>query len=272
VKASQTQTCKICSSQAVLVGVKRGKLKKETEFTLFQCDECGFAFIGNPWTDYEEIYCENYYRGRGADPLVDYVFEMESPDRTIRKYEWQGILTAVQSCVTLTPETRWLDFGCGNGGLVRYCRERKKCAVFGYEQGWIRDRAVTAGVPILSSDELRSLAGSFDIVTAIEVLEHIPDPLVELRRIRSLLKPSGLFFFTTMNTAPFRKNLIALPYVLPEIHVSFYEPQTVSVALKLAGFKPEFRGFIPGYEEIIRFKVLKNCKIRTTSMPSGIGL
>jgi hypothetical protein len=73
-----------------------------------------------------------------------------------------------------------------------------------------------------------------------------------------------------MNTAPFRRNLIALPYVLPEIHVSFYEPQTVSLALKLAGFKPEFRGFIPGFEEIIRFKVLKNCKFRTTSITERV--
>jgi hypothetical protein len=34
-----------------------------------------YAFVANPLTDYTQIYNEAYYRGEGADPLLDYVFE-----------------------------------------------------------------------------------------------------------------------------------------------------------------------------------------------------
>jgi SAM-dependent methyltransferase len=263
--APETEKCKVCSAPAVFLGTKAGTFKKDTEFVIFRCTNCGFAFVGNPWLEFDRIYSEEYYKGRGADPSVDYMFELERPDETVRKYEWQGIVKAVGSRVPLTRETRWLDFGCGNGGLVRYCRQRTGSAVFGYEEGWIRDQAMRAGIPVLGREELGSLTGSFDIVTAIEVLEHLPDPVVELRRIRSLLRPGGLLFFTTGNAAPFRNRLLRWPYVLPEVHVSFFEPCTLDLALRQAGFKPEFAGFVPGFEEIIRFKVLKNLGIRKVS-------
>ena len=264
--APETGECKICASPAVFIGTKAGTFKKDTEFTIFRCTNCAFAFVGNPWLEFDRIYSEAYYNGRGADPSVDYVFELESPNDTVRKYEWQGIFAAIQSHLKLTRETRWLDFGCGNGGLVRYCREHAGCAIFGYEEGWIRDQAERSGAPILTSEELNGLSGSFDVVTAIEVLEHVPEPLLELRKMRSLLKPGGLLFFTTGNAAPFRDRLLDWPYVLPEVHISFYEPGTLDLALRQAGFKPEFAGFVPGFEDIIRFKVLKNLGIRKASV------
>ena len=262
---AESRQCKICTSEAVFVGTKAGRLKTTTLFAIFRCPRCGFAFVSNPWLEYDRIYSEAYYSGRGADPSVDYIFELESPDQSVRTYEWHGIVTAVQSFLPLSREIRWLDFGCGNGGLVRYCSQRTGCAVFGYEQGWIRDRAVNSGVPILNPGELDALTGSFNIVTAIEVLEHLPDPMAELRKIRSLLTPGGLLFFTTGNAAPFQDKLLEWSYVLPEVHVSFYEPRTLDLALRQAGFKPDYAGFVPGFEDIIRFKVLKTLGIRKTS-------
>lgn len=264
--APETKNCKICASPAVFIGTKAGTFKKDAQFAIFRCPNCGFAFVSNPWLEFDRIYSEAYYNGRGPDPSVDYVFELESPEETVRRYEWQGILAAVRSHLPLTRETRWLDFGCGNGGLVRFCRERAGCAIFGYEEGWIRDEAFRRGVPILNSEELDAIAGSFDIVTAIEVLEHLPDPMLELRKMRALLKPGGLLFFTTGNAAPFRDRLLEWPYVLPEVHISFYEPGTLELALRSAGFRPEFAGFVPGFEDIIRFKVLKSLGVRKTSV------
>lgn len=46
--------------------------------------------------------------------------------------------------------------------------------------------------------------------------------------------------------------------MIPEIHISFFEPAAAAAALSRSGFVPEFRGFVPGFTDIIRFKVLKN--------------
>jgi SAM-dependent methyltransferase len=223
---------------------------------------CHFSFVANPWTDYAAIYSEAYYAGQGADPLVDYEFELESPQATIRWHEWQGIARAVASLIRLSKTASWLDFGCGNGGLVRYCQAHHLCQAFGFEEGAIRSRASRAGVGLLSGADLDRRAGTFDVVTAIEVLEHVADPLAALRQIRSLLKPGGLFFCTTGNARPYRARLLEWPYVIPEIHISFFEPETLRQALLRTGFRPEFRGYLPGSTDMIRFKILKNLRFR----------
>ena len=50
----------------------------------------------------------------------------------------------------------------------------------------------------------------------------------------------GLLFLTTRNAAPFRKRLSSWRYVVPDVHVSFFEPTTLAVALEVAGFIMNF--------------------------------
>ncbi len=263
--SAEVLTCKICLSPAQYIGTKKGKFRP-VDFEFYRCEQCGFIFLRNPWLDFKEIYSEDYYKGLGADPSADYYFELQQPGKTLRQYEWAGILRVVESCMDVTPQTRWLDFGCGNGGLVRYCRERGRCEAWGYDQGWITEEASKTGIPILSPAALAASRGSFDVVTAIEVLEHLPDPVAELRKIRSLLRPGGLFFFTTGNAAPHRASLFEWAYVVPEVHMSYFEPRTLARALAAAGLRPEFRGLLPGHGHIIRYKVLKTLGFRRPSV------
>ena len=105
-----------------------------------------------------------------------------------------------------------------------------------------------------------------DYVTAVEVIEHVPDPLTALREMRKLLKPGGLCFLTTGNAAPFRQRLLDWSYVLPDVHVSFFEPSTLALALTRSGFRPESRGAIDGFDDVIRFKVLKGLRVRQSNL------
>jgi len=251
--------CRVCGHPTVPIGSKPGVLTTAL-FFLRRCAHCGFAFVANPCENYAAIYDERYYRGEGADPLVHYLFELEHPESTVRQLEWQGILEVVRSLRPLDRRSRWLDYGCGNGGLVRHLLQTQTCEAAGFEVGWISDRARAAGIPVLTEAELRAV-GCFDVVTAIEVIEHVTDPMSMLRSIRRLMKPGGLLFLTTGNAAA-HPDLEKWDYVRPDIHVSFFEPRTLDLALQLAGFRPARRGLVPGFEKIIRFKVLKQLRIR----------
>jgi SAM-dependent methyltransferase len=250
-------TCKICQGATQVVGEKQSSLAKRT-FRLRRCDNCHFAFVEDPWLDYAAIYDAAYYEGRGADPTVDYHYELAHPARALRRYEWSGIIDVVGRLTELRAETRWLDFGCGNGGLVRHARAVAGCQAIGNEEGAIAADARKAGIPIVDRAELKTLEGTFDVVTAIEVLEHVVEPLEVLGQIRRMLRPGGIFFYTTGNALPQRHKLLGWSYFRPEIHISLYEPASMDQALRRSGFEPRQMGYIPGWDQITAFKVLKN--------------
>lgn len=257
-------TCKICQGATDLLGEKPSDLAKRT-FRLVRCQRCRFAFVEDPWLDYAAIYDTAYYEGRGADPTVDYHFELAHPDRAIRRYEWSGIVEVVRRLVDLRAQTRWLDFGCGNGGLVRHARAAVGCEAIGNEEGAIAADARKVGIPIVDHAELAKLEGTFDVVTAIEVLEHVVEPLEVLAQIRRMLRPRGVFFYTTGNAQPQRERLLTWQYFRPEIHISLYEPSSMQEALQRTGFEPRQMGYIPGWDRITAFKVLKNLGRRRAS-------
>jgi SAM-dependent methyltransferase len=264
VPAVVVPACPICDGTVFEdVGVVAGTVQQR-QFQLSRCRACQFVFVVNPWLQYDLIYSEDYYNGRGVDTKLNYVGEVQNPTRTVRRYEWRGVLQRVRSLADVTDRTAWLDYGCGTGGLVQYLRSEGIDAI-GFEQGWCVDLLRGTGTPILGEDEFDRNAERFDVVSAIEVIEHTPDPVAVLRTIRRLLKPGGLLFMTTGNAEPFRGRMTSWRYVTPEVHISYFEPTTLGRALETAGFEPLFPGYGPGWQDIYRYKVLMSLRRKWSS-------
>jgi SAM-dependent methyltransferase len=245
----------------LLLGVKKGRLSNRG-FHLHRCLSCQFAFVSDPWTDYEAIYSEGYYRGFGADPYIDYIYESKHAGTTIRTYEWQGILANICGFTNVGPGTRWLDFGCGQGGLLKYCANRVDARYCGFEEGWLGPDASGLVFPIVRHADLLAEQGPFDIITAIEVFEHIESPLPVSGLLRRLLRPGGLLFYTTGNPVPHWNRFLDWEYVYPEIHVSYFSPLAMERVLTWSGFRIKAAGNLPGYSNIIRYKVLKRLGVK----------
>ena len=248
------QSCPICGSHTADLARVRSDFS-HIDFLFRRCENCGLVFVANPNENFASLYDAAYYRGDGADSFVNYLDEMGDPN-TIRAYEWRGITRAVETLCE-GRAVRWLDFGCGLGGLVRYARSHGFPNVYGYDQGWGADWAEQHDIELLNELQLSEQAGTFDVVTAIEVVEHIPGPLDTMRQIASLLRPGGVFFLTTGNAAPHRESFTSWKYVHPDIHVAYFEPRTLGEAYRRAGLEPLAAGFLPGHEDIIRYKILR---------------
>ncbi len=90
---------------------------------------------------------------------------------------------------------RLLDIGCANGELLRcFGRLAPHWKMVGFEIDDKRRKEVESipGVEAFASGSLEKLTKSFDIITLIHVLEHLPKPTQWLRDLHRLLEPRGL--------------------------------------------------------------------------------
>lgn len=105
-----------------------------------------------------------------------------------------------------------LDVGCG-GGILTEAMARRAAHVTGIDLaakplGVARLHALEAGVENLDYREIATEAlaaekqGAFDVITCMEMLEHVPDPSAVVRACAALVKPGGWVFFSTLNRNP----------------------------------------------------------------------
>ena len=262
-RSQRPHPCPVCGCATQPAGEAVGRRTGRT-FHLQRCMVCGFLFVNDPWTDYAAIYDDAYYRGEGSDPLVDYAREFDAPRKSVRYYEWRGLERIARHF--LPQGGKWLDFGCGTGGLVRFAKASGRYDVMGYDSGSWADKARQAGLPILCESELDAHAGTFDFVTAIEVLEHLVHPVGALKRMRALLKPGGTLFFTTGTTEAAPADLKKWSYLQPEIHVSYFNHPSMKVALERSQFRLQFTKTLPGWTDVVRFKCLKNLGVKKRNL------
>ena len=138
------------------------------------CGRCGFCFAPelSAWTldEFERrVYNDEYV-------LVD-------PDYVEKRPRGNAAgLTAMFP--SLPAAVRHLDYGGGNGLLVKLLREAK----------WDS----TSYDPFVDREVRIDQLGKFDLITAFEVFEHVPDVRQLMSNLRSLLAPNGLVLFSTL--------------------------------------------------------------------------
>jgi 2-polyprenyl-6-hydroxyphenyl methylase/3-demethylubiquinone-9 3-methyltransferase len=124
------------------------------------------------------------------------------------------------------PGKEVLDIGCG-GGILAEAMARRAAQVTGIDLagkplGVARLHALETGVENIEYRELsaESLAterpADFDVVTCMEMLEHVPEPASVVQACATLVRPAGWVFFSTLNRNPksFLLGIVGAEYVL----------------------------------------------------------
>ena len=143
---------------------------------------------------------------------------------------------------------RVLDVGCG-GGILADSMARKGATVLGID---LASKALkvaqlhaleaeTQGVEYreISAEALAAeQAGMFDIVTCMEMLEHVPDPSSVVKACAALVKPGGYVFFSTINrnVKAFLFAIVGAEYVLNMLPRGTHEYEKLIKPSELAGY------------------------------------
>ena len=164
-------------------------------------------------------------------------------------------LNWIQECAGSLAGKAVLDVGCGGGilsesmavagatvtGIDLAERSLKIARLHGLESGVKVDYRA---VPV--EDLAVEQPGHYDVVTCMEMLEHVPDPGSVVRACAALAKPGGWVFFSTLNrnTKSFLFAILGAEYILGLLprgthsHDQFIKPSELAASARQAGLQP----------------------------------
>jgi 2-polyprenyl-6-hydroxyphenyl methylase/3-demethylubiquinone-9 3-methyltransferase len=157
------------------------------------------------------------------------------------RLEWINSLCAVSGA-------RALDVGCG-GGILADSMARRGADVLGIDLSTKALRvaqlhALEAQTPhiayreVSAEDLAAEMPGAFDVVTCMEMLEHVPDPSSVVKACAALVKPGGWAFFSTINRNPksFLLAIVGAEYILNMLPRGTHEYAKMIRPSELAGY------------------------------------
>lgn len=221
-------TCRVCGSQST------AHVVAQNGWQIVRCLRCGHRFVWPLPSESElaAIYDESYYHGcHRSMGFRDYGALRGARARMFARH-----LDRLEKHLR---HGRALDVGCATGDFLKIAQTRG-WDVLGVDPSPAGRQAATVGFRIVGRtiDDAAVDAGSLDLVTFWDVLEHLPDPVHTLRRAIRLLAPGGIIAATVPNSgSPIAKisGRRWFGYKTAGEHLQFFTAATLAKTFETAG-------------------------------------
>ena len=201
---------------------------------IVRCRQCGLIYSNPRWDDSELM--DSYEAVQ--DPL--YLQEREGRVLTFKRH-----LRPLERITGPANGRKLLDVGCYIGVFLEIAAQHGWEA-WGIEpSAWAAGQARQNGLNVLGGtlEAAKLPADSFDVVTLWDVIEHLPDPMAEIRRIQRVLKPGGLVVIHTMDIDSLFSRAMGRKWPwLMEMHIYYFSQRTMAALLRQAGFEVLWSG------------------------------
>jgi len=222
--------CPLCGSSAT-----RGRRFSHPPFDVIRCGNCELWRLSPrlPEAKIQELYGDESYFEGSEGGYADYDTQEGSLRKTFR------ILLENMSRSGLCGG-RLLEVGCGYGFFLDEARP-----YFAYREGTEFSRTgVDRSSAFADKVHLGGLAAlppaaRYDCIVALQVIEHVYDPVPFVRRLRDHLADGGLLLLSTPNMGSLWRKLFGSrwpSFKIPE-HVAFYDSTTLPRLFRGAGFE-----------------------------------
>ncbi|OGG09124.1 hypothetical protein A2154_00100 [Candidatus Gottesmanbacteria bacterium RBG_16_43_7] len=228
----QKLKCYLCAQRVSPYLVKNG-------YTLFQCQTCGLiqTDLKKEYQKFvKEYYDKGYFTG---DPKYCAYDEYERD----KVYILANLKKMFGRLANYLGQGTLLDVGCAMGHLVKYANTRGWDA-YGFDPSAYALSRVPQEykykVKNGTIDTVSYKPGMFDAVTMLDVIEHLKDPVGNLKKVRTFLKDDGYLVIATGDIRSAAAKLFAKHWTFfnPPQHLFFFSKKTLSEVLRISGFKP----------------------------------
>jgi 2-polyprenyl-3-methyl-5-hydroxy-6-metoxy-1,4-benzoquinol methylase len=230
------------NKKCILCGSDKLSIFYNTKNTdLLICSDCEFIF-SDPMPDSKtlnELYGKSYFICDSEEQMKYQDYHKE--EKGIRKSSEKRLGWISKY---INPPGKLLDIGCA--------------------AGYFMDTAVNHGWEVYGTDiseycinfakgnfkEIRPFYGPlkkhkfddnfFDIITMWDVLEHLPDPLDEMKEVNRILKPGGILVIMTPNIKSMIAKVTGKKWILyqsPHIHLTYFSPDSSRLLIDKTGFE-----------------------------------
>src|SRR5271166_4894197 len=190
---------------------------------IYQCESCAFLQC----TDLAEVL--PFY-----EDLVDPTYDAGRPERSIQARKILEIAHKLQ------PGGRLLDIGAGSGFLVEQAIQLGYRAEGIEPSAWLQKMALQRDLPIhLGTFPHAAASGTFDLITLIDVIEHVSNPVDLLKNIAESLAPGGTAIIVTPDVNSLAARILGRKWWHFRIaHIGYFNKRNLFLALDRAGLQP----------------------------------
>jgi len=247
--------CGATTRQAIQIARKeRHGLPQDT----WMCRQCSLIYL-SPYLDQQSLtrFYQEDYRNiyDGAHQPAGLLFQKQ-------RIAGDQIISALRA--EPLKNLRVFEIGCGAGGILSQFKSTG-CDVSGcdLDQRYVRygqDQGLTLH---LGSFLDLPLKGSYDLILLCEVLEHMPEPALVLRKALNLLSPQGSLYIEVPLCTPHHE----LAAQLQNAHVWYFDEPTLKAYLETQGLEIDRSVFFTGYfGNFVKRRPSSSLKMRDASI------
>ena len=217
--------CTLCGTIARIWLIKNGH-------RVYTCPACRLAFVHPLPGTLEGLYGEDYFAGAEEGfGYVDYDADKEPMVGAFLKY------LAIIRQYRLTA-TSLFDVGAATGFFLDVAR-KNGFAVAGVELSEYAAAAARQKGIAVATGTLSEAEGSYDVITMLDLIEHVPDPRAELKNAHSLLASGGLLVINTPDRGSPYAKLMGKGWhlIVPPEHLYYFNRRNLAQLLAECGYR-----------------------------------